>query len=202
MSDTMFINSTLHPGDELRSANGTFALRFQLDGNLVLYVDSQSSWATQGAGAPGDAAGTHMNRAIWTANTYGPKPTNHRCLMQGDGNLVIYGGPQQKALWASQSQNKGGSRLVVQDDGNVVIYTKDFRPIYDTKTSVALSSGVNTSAPDSPTAPPPHKTDVLPYSPTSGAVAIFELKFGDELRSANGTFALKFQPDGNLAKNI
>jgi hypothetical protein len=192
--DTLRIGSTLKLGEQLTSANGTFVLKFQNDGNLVLYVASQSFWATSAAGADGDVAGTHMNRAIWHTNTMN-KGANG-AVFQNDGNFVVY---TTSIPWSSGSSNENGKRLVVQDDGNVVIYTDGDQSVFDTKTSVALTPGVNINAPDEVTPPPAYVTDVLPYNPPSGGLAIKRLELGDELRSANGTFVLKFQKsDGNL----
>lgn len=43
-------------------------------------------------------------------------------VMQGDGNLVVYGKNGTKPLWASDTGGKGGNRVVMQGDGNLVIY--------------------------------------------------------------------------------
>ena len=72
----MHIGATLNFGDQLRSANGIFVLKFQQDGNLVLFVNSKS-----------DFAGL-MNRAIWNSGTANKGATH--CVLQADGNFVIY----------------------------------------------------------------------------------------------------------------
>ena len=61
------------------------------------------------------------------------------CIMQGDGNLVIYDtlpspGRTQYYVWLSATSNNPGSRLVVQDDGNVVIYRPDGTAVWETNT--------------------------------------------------------------------
>lgn len=51
--------------------------------------------------------------------------------MQGDGNLVLYQGPQ--ALWASGTRTPG-SRAVMQGDGNLVVYSPSNVPLWSTGT--------------------------------------------------------------------
>jgi hypothetical protein len=42
--------------------------------------------------------------------------------MQGDGNLVVYLGPERLVAWSSRTNGQNGARLVMQDDGNLVMY--------------------------------------------------------------------------------
>ncbi|MCM3042540.1 patatin-like phospholipase family protein [Paenibacillus motobuensis] len=58
---------------------------------------------------------------IWATGTGGPAGV---CILQHDGNLVIYDQGSQ-VRWASNTAQYPGSRLFVQDDGNVVIYKTD-----------------------------------------------------------------------------
>ncbi|MFC4307153.1 patatin-like phospholipase family protein [Cohnella boryungensis] len=67
--------------------------------------------------------------AIWASGTGGPVGV---CILQTDGNLVIYD-PGNQARWASNTSQHPGSRLVVQDDGNVVIYRPDGRAVWSTR---------------------------------------------------------------------
>lgn len=53
-------------------------------------------------------------------------------IMQSDGNLVIY--KQGKAIWATNTQGKGGTWVVMQTDGNFVIYTPQSKPVWATNT--------------------------------------------------------------------
>jgi hypothetical protein len=55
------------------------------------------------------------------------------CIMQGDGNLVIYD-PGVNPIWASDTWQHPGSSLWVQGDGNVVIYRPDGAPVWATNT--------------------------------------------------------------------
>lgn len=101
----------LYKGDSRTSDNGVYTLILQEDGNLVLYI----------------AGGAH---ALWASGTHGQAVS--RCIMQGDGNLVIYGYPN--AIWASNTWGHPGARLVVQDDGNVVIYSTEGKALWATDT--------------------------------------------------------------------
>lgn len=53
-------------------------------------------------------------------------------VMQGDGNLVIYGpsGP----TWSSNTVGSGGTKVIMQGDGNLVIYTASGTPVFATGT--------------------------------------------------------------------
>jgi pimeloyl-ACP methyl ester carboxylesterase len=88
----------LYPDTEIRSPNGAFRLRYQSDGNLVLYGPSGAVWASGTAGL----GGLH-------------------CEMQPDGNFVIYHASGADP-WESGTAGLPGAELRVQDDGYIVIY--------------------------------------------------------------------------------
>jgi hypothetical protein len=46
----------------------------------------------------------------------------YRLDMQHDGNLVLYRNSDGQALWASGTDGRAVSRVIMQDDGNFVIY--------------------------------------------------------------------------------
>lgn len=131
--------STLYPGQSISnsclfSPGGSWELCMQGDGNLVEYQDVYRpkpvyAWVWS---------------AVWSTGTYG-----HPCVygatnpcnvlvMQGDGNLVVYGptcaGPN-KSCWNSGTggNGTGNPHLAVQDDGNVVVYVTwpTTRPVWD-----------------------------------------------------------------------
>jgi hypothetical protein len=104
---------TLTAGHSVSSANGAFKFTYQVDGDLVLYRNSD--------GLP-----------LWQAGTEG-RPVGV-CIMMGDGNLVIYDAGAQ-AIWTSETAGNPGSRLTVQDDGNVVIRRADATPAWTTDTA-------------------------------------------------------------------
>jgi len=183
MPDILRVNQMLNPGDKLISANGTFNLKFQTDGNLVLYVVSSSILTS---GLTGET--TQINRAIW--NTFTQNKGATHCVLRPDGNFVIYkagGDTPENALISTKTTD--GDHLVVQDDGNVVLYSPSNKPVWQSGTSVGEAGGVNFNGPDLAT-PGTRFGEALHIGGT--------LNFGDQLRSANGTFVLKFQLDGNL----
>ena len=102
----------LNPNQSITSANGRYSFVYQGDCNLVLY-----------------GPGGHL----WASNTAG-KPVGI-CIMQGDGNLVIY--IRDKGLtpiWSSKTPQHPGSALWAQDDGNVVIYSPSGTALWATNT--------------------------------------------------------------------
>ncbi|CAN5299253.1 hypothetical protein BH11PSE11_BH11PSE11_10890 [soil metagenome] len=151
----------------------------QGDGNLVIYDSSgRAKWASGTNGYSGSRLVMQDDgnlviynpgpRAVWDTHTrvipdnLPPGQTmksgdeirsangKHRLVMQGDGNLVVYGPSGSRwssgtfsggswaamqtdgnlvvydsgghAKWASGTNGRNGSRLVMQDDGNLVIY--------------------------------------------------------------------------------
>jgi peptidoglycan/xylan/chitin deacetylase (PgdA/CDA1 family) len=58
-------------------------------------------------------------------------------VMQGDGNLVAYA-PGGRAVWNSGTVGSGARQLVVQGDGNVVLYRADGRAVWSTRTVRAV----------------------------------------------------------------
>jgi hypothetical protein len=98
-------SSGLNVGDFLISANGSYGLRQQVDGNLVIY----------------DGA----NRPLWARG--GSYVQNARSVMQDDGNLVTYSdylpavSGSGSAIWATNTAGNGPSYLGLMDDGNLII---------------------------------------------------------------------------------
>lgn len=108
-------NDALYPDQERVSVDGRFRLRYQGDGNLVLYGPDGAMWDTATYGT--------MASATW---------------MQGDGNLVVYKydpsvGADVRA-WDSNTSGFPGAYLVVQSDGNLVIYNGRY-PIWSSNTN-------------------------------------------------------------------
>lgn len=101
--------TALKIGESLKSSNGKYRLTMQTDGNLVVYC--------------GD-------NALWSSGTYG-STVMEGLKFQSDQNLVLYG---PEAIWASVTDNSGGSRLTMQDDGNLVLYTTDNTSVWHTET--------------------------------------------------------------------
>jgi Fibronectin type III domain len=99
----MLPGEVLKANTSIMSTNGQFRLTYQDDANLVLY-------------RTGDGA------ALWDTR---PQPGGPgECIMQADGNLVVYNAAGA-AVWASNTNGNPGAHLILQDDGNVVIYRPD-----------------------------------------------------------------------------
>lgn len=56
----------------------------------------------------------------------------YRLDFQSDGNLVLYS--PTRAIWASWTVGKNGTKLIMQSDGNLVLYRADFIPIWYSNT--------------------------------------------------------------------
>lgn len=156
----MWPDQYLAGGSELRSPNGRYTLAYQHDGNLVLYKNYPF----------------HDRKWLWDSARFSAAG---RCVMQGDGNLVVYdaaGG----YVWDTSTNGQPGAYLEVQDDGNVVVYRSDRHALWATNT-------------------------VQPPGPASGPTATGSVMWPgqvlhpeNELRTPDGKFALVFQRDGNL----
>jgi len=93
-------SSTLRPGQRLETADRSYRMTFQTDGNVVLY----------------SKAGV----ALWNTRTSGKGGTS--LLLQNDGNFVLYD-QASRAIWSSGTHGNGASRLIMQTDGNLVLYS-------------------------------------------------------------------------------
>jgi hypothetical protein len=105
-------NQYLEQDKVVCSSEDRFVLRYQTDGNLVIYDKNQ--------------------KPIWASDTYG-KPA-WRTYMQPDGNFVVYS-HENKPIWASDTYGHPDSKLIMQDDGNLVIYDKNQKPIWASNTA-------------------------------------------------------------------
>jgi hypothetical protein len=94
-----------------------YTLKFQNDGNLVLYSRSGTPlWAT-GTNAKGNVL-----------------------AVQSDGNVVMYGSYWGQVLWATNTSGNPGSFLALQTDGNLVVYNRNGRPLWASNTAGGSSS--------------------------------------------------------------
>ncbi len=70
--------------------------------------------------------------------------SQYRVVFQTDGNLVVYksnnNGPQQ-AIWASNTNGAGATRLTLQTDGNMVIY-RSYTPLWNSNTYSRMATRV------------------------------------------------------------
>jgi hypothetical protein len=143
---------TLAAGQQITSPSGRYRFVYQGDGNLVLYDGGHATWASNTAGRPTGV-----------------------CIMQGDGNCVVYT-PGPHPIWASNTAGHNGSHLVVQDDGNTVIYAPDGHPLWATNTAV-------------PTGPTATGSQMRPGE---------TLAAGQQITSPSGRYRFVYQGDGNL----
>lgn len=151
----------LGPDQSLMSFNQRYTFIYQSDGNLVLYKNYRNQ----------------DRRALWASGTNG-SPIGS-CIMQVDGNLVIYDSNWQY-VWDTATYGNSNSYLIVQDDGNVVIYRRpDNTFVWAT----------NTVQPIIPTGVTAQGEDIQP-----GEV----LASNQSIGSLNGQYTLFFQEDGNL----
>jgi len=107
-------NGTIGVDQSLVAPAGFARLTFQSDGNLVLYCQRPQGWVPR-----------------WSTETWGRRVTT--CVMQADGNLVLYDGANP--VWSSNTWTYPGARLMLQDDENVVIYLAS-TPVWASNTSL------------------------------------------------------------------
>ena len=113
-SPTANFNQTgINPDGRIYSTNRRYFLVYQVSGalivagKLVLYKSS-------------------TNEILWSSGNMGAGS----CLMQTDGNLVVYKESYEQynpirdlnPCWSSNTHGNNGAFLALQDDGNLVIY--------------------------------------------------------------------------------
>jgi hypothetical protein len=165
VSDRICCDAELVIGSRMTSANGRYFLIFQEDRNLVLYKKSDGK-----------------DNPIWASSTNGRV---NRCVMQADGNLVLY--KERYPVWASGSNGHTNATVIVQDDGNMVIYDGQ-KAVWQTNT--AQPAEQVTVVTPAPVPPPPPASDRI--------CCDSELPVGSRLTSGNGRYFLIFQEDRNL----
>lgn len=136
-------------------------LVLQDDGNAVLYTAGGTPmWFTgwdRGAGVPIDSM--YPLQQLTAGQQLLSANGSHRLVMQGDGNVVVYGPglrpvwftgtrvagsrlilqgdgnviartPSRQVAWHAGTWGNPGTRLVVQNDGNLVLYAANGRPLW------------------------------------------------------------------------
>ncbi|MEW1829394.1 hypothetical protein [Streptomyces sp. NPDC088196] len=152
--DVLLPGQKMYPNQYLTSLDGRFVLALQNDGNLVAY-------------GPGYVP-------IWSSGTSGRSVD---CLLvQGDGNVVLYGGNNSGPIWATNTS--GGASLKIQEDGNVVVYNSSGVSQWRTGTTRATTGGTYDNS----------------FQLTDGQW----LRPGHYLRSGDFRYTLYMQNDGNL----
>lgn len=95
--NTLGPGEKLTPGQRLQSPNGQWQLVYEVDANLVLYLDKHRVWTTA---TSGKVAG--------------------QAVMQSDGHFVLYN-PQHVFYWKTGVLGFSDGRLVLDDEGNLVV---------------------------------------------------------------------------------
>ena len=114
--DRLQANQQLNVNEALASNNAIVKVVMQMDGNLVLYRQSDGG-------------------ALWASNTWGTAMDH--AVMQGDGNFVGYtaaGVP----LWDTATDGNQGAWIVLQNDGNLVVYDSANNPLWASNTAQPL----------------------------------------------------------------
>ena len=106
---------SLEVGRKYWAANFQYYLEFQVDGNLVVYDKSRkavwaASWSADASMGSEMKAFQLFGRTVFGAN---------KCVMQDDGNLVIYKG--STPVWATNTDGVIGASLALGEDGSLVI---------------------------------------------------------------------------------
>src|SRR5439155_316397 len=118
--DRLQANQQLNVNEALASNNAIVKVVMQMDGNLVLYRQSDGG-------------------ALWASNTWGTQMDH--AVMQGDGNFVGYtaaGVP----LWHTATDGNQGAWIVLQNDGNLVVYDSANNPLWASNTVQDFSEPV------------------------------------------------------------
>jgi len=98
----MLAGDRLYPNDYLISQNGLWKLKYQTDGNLVLYNADES-------------------QSYWESGTWNTGQAPGYVKLQLDGNLVMVGSPDIGAIWATNTYPYPGATFRLQDDRNLII---------------------------------------------------------------------------------
>jgi hypothetical protein len=187
----------------------------QNDGNVVIYdANNQPLWATNTVvpaepAAPTQADRLLPNQGLLVGHSIKSADGRFTFVMQGDGNLVLYG-PSSQPLWASDTNGKGNVwDVVMQSDGNLVVYDGHGHALWASNTSgkpgaflVVQNDGnvviygtnnqplwaTNTVVPAEPAAP----------TQSGGLLSGQGLMAGGSIASADQLLTLVMQLDGNL----
>lgn len=133
--------------------------------------------------------------------------TRYVLLMQPDGNLVEYGGEAFDAVWNTRTFGNPGAYAVFQADGNTVVYSSDGRPLWysgmraGANRLVLQDDGHLVNYNSSGTALWYTGVFSADYSAYVGTDVIGPgggLYQNQYLRSGDGRYSLRMQPDGNL----
>jgi len=95
-------NATLNTHEYLESANGSYRLYLQGDGNAVLRNKAMD--------------------ALWSTKTHGKGPTS--ITLQSDGNCVMYN-DQNKPVWSTGTVGSSANQLILTNEGHLLLQGND-----------------------------------------------------------------------------
>jgi hypothetical protein len=209
LSRDLYSGWQLNAGDSLFSSLAAFRLVMQEDGNLVLYAVDDMRLPVDLvhvlSGAP-DVLALYA-KPIWSTGTHVPRQGKGRgrcCVMEEDGNLVVYD-QDQHPVFETGTAGHRGAFLRLQNDGNLVVYTPDMQAPWFSNTSARPHDR------DRPT----REQDVLrrrqealrrvAFKPRGLPARLskdlrprWRLNRGDSLYSPLAGFRLTMESDGNL----
>lgn len=191
--------------------DGTYSTR-TIAPNSMQYIhfkDTQNPQGTSTSGINAELKGSSAlsaDETLWAGQYILSNNVLYALVMQGDGNLVLYGNGMQP-LWSSGTAGSGANRVVMQSDGNLVLYTSDDKAVWNSRTNgrgsstlymqddgnavVYSSSGStwNSHTGGHPT---------LSYFGNNGLAMNQTMNVGQYIKSNDSRYALLLQGDGNL----
>lgn len=104
-------NDTITPNKWYRSPNEEYFVVFsKSEGNLVIYHETK-----------------YGREPVWSS---GPRAKDAKCVLQHDGNLVIYSPEAANGiLWNTETHSEDGATLVLTNSGDLYIYSKSDKKI-------------------------------------------------------------------------
>lgn len=88
---------------------------------------------TCAAAASAGPNGLNKDEALSINQSISSPDKQFSLIMQGDGNLVLYG-LNHRARWASNTGGRGGVQAIMQGDGNLVVYDSSHRALWSSGT--------------------------------------------------------------------
>lgn len=123
------------------------------------------------------------------------KNGKYQAIFQADSNFVVYEIASGKPIWASNTDGKGGSKLIMQADGNLVMYNRS---------SVALwATATNEGNPEKNFLKLEDSGELVVYrgTPKSPIGALWSSKVGRTYKhSSNAAIANAFRPQFKFSK--
>lgn len=162
-----------------------------------------ASVATIAAASPAMASTTLSAGQTLTAGLSLLSPNGaYRAVMQGDGNLVVYGS-NGGVRWASATSGRGATWLAMQSDGNLVLYTATGQAVWATRTvgtpspqlvmqndgNLVMYDGTGRAVWSS-------NTGFIGFKLSAGSI----LTAGQQITSLDGGYRVILQGDGNLVQ--